>query len=830
MPHDPHQPTRAEDTGLPTPPMLAVALSYAERGWPVFPLHSTKDGRCSCGNGDCRHPGKHPRTSHGFKDATTDPAVITLRWTLSPDSNIGIRTGSRPDGAGIFVVDVDDRHDGEASLAALIAHHGPMPTTVEVRTGNGRHLYFSAPTDVVIRNKSGFVTGLDVRGDGGYVVAPPSVHHSGRTYQWAENRAPDDCQPAPAPSWLVGRIAATIPEAPSVPGGGNGAASPHRRSADARRKCLETLLRLSGTDHMDGSRRLFTCACRCVEHDLAEADAISVIRTYEQLDPFPTSWTDAQIVKRLRDAERTVERGEALRPRGKRLTVRGDKAAVDPPIVPAFQPFPVDCLPEPVASFVRECSLAIGCDPAFIAIPLLVGFASAVGNARRIRLKRGWTEPCVLWAALIAESGEMKSPALELALRAVRQRQERLMREHAEQMRQYERELEVHERHKADRKNSKECSEPLPEAPTQPRCRRCWADDVTIEALAVLLQQNPRGLLLIKDELAGLLHFDRYAKHGRGAEVSRWLEMHGGRALIVDRRASGTVCVPRAGVSVVGGIQPGPLRRALGREHRENGLAARIFMCMPPRRGKRWTDDDIDPASEAIIGRIFEGLYELESARDEYGEECPVVLGLTPAAKTVWVRYYDAHAAEQTNLTGDLAASWSKLYGGAARLALVLHCVRQIANDPRNPPLLDPNAIDQHSMKAAIRLAQWFAHEARRLFAVLQETESHTQQRQLVELIQRRGGVVSVREWQRVRNHSSAAAAEAELELIVENGSARWEPSEPGGRGGRPSKRLVLNPPARAADPADEGGGGDAPDDQGDPSRDDEDGTTETDP
>ena len=90
----------------PTSPRDA-ALDYALKGWPVFPLHSIgPDGICTCGQPDCGSPGKHPRTSKGFHDATTDPEQIRAWWKTWPAANVGIRTGAE---SGVFALDVDSR-------------------------------------------------------------------------------------------------------------------------------------------------------------------------------------------------------------------------------------------------------------------------------------------------------------------------------------------------------------------------------------------------------------------------------------------------------------------------------------------------------------------------------------------------------------------------------------------------------------------------------------------------------------------------------------------------------------------------------------------------
>jgi Virulence-associated protein E/Bifunctional DNA primase/polymerase, N-terminal/Primase C terminal 2 (PriCT-2) len=139
-------------------PLVDYALQYAGRGWPVFQLSKSK---------------KPFKGSHGFLDATTDRATIAEWWRRRPGANIGLRTG-----LGIVVLDVDGP-EGLAELQALTALHGLLPATLTARTGNGAHVYFAGEGV-----KSSARGRLHVRGDGGYVVLPPSVHPNGRRYQW----------------------------------------------------------------------------------------------------------------------------------------------------------------------------------------------------------------------------------------------------------------------------------------------------------------------------------------------------------------------------------------------------------------------------------------------------------------------------------------------------------------------------------------------------------------------------------------------------------------------------------------------------------------------
>lgn len=212
----------AEVTMTNTDP-ATTAEHLADHGWPVLPCHTPgPDRRCSCGIDDCPSPGKHPRTRRGLHDASTDPRIVTGWWRRWPSANPAIRTGSAPEGAGVVVLDLDPDSGGEASLQELLDAHRPLPSTLEVHTGGGgRHVYFAHP-GVPIPNSAGRLgPGIDVRGDGGYVLVPPSQHISGRQYQWANDR-----ELHPVPTWLLDlvdparrRPSATSP-APVDPNGG----------------------------------------------------------------------------------------------------------------------------------------------------------------------------------------------------------------------------------------------------------------------------------------------------------------------------------------------------------------------------------------------------------------------------------------------------------------------------------------------------------------------------------------------------------------------------------------------------------------------------------
>jgi RecA-family ATPase len=152
------------------------ALEYAGRGWAVLPLHSVANGRCSCQKADCQSPGKHPLNTNGVTGATTDREIIIGWWGKWPWANIGVATGSI---SGIAVVDVDPRNGGLDHLADL-----HLPDTLIAETGGkGYHYYYRQDGP---KAKGKVTPGIDLQADGGYVVAPPSIHLLGE-YKWQTN-------------------------------------------------------------------------------------------------------------------------------------------------------------------------------------------------------------------------------------------------------------------------------------------------------------------------------------------------------------------------------------------------------------------------------------------------------------------------------------------------------------------------------------------------------------------------------------------------------------------------------------------------------------------
>ncbi len=177
--NDRQQRLKAPDPG-------AAAKALLARGWSVIPIEPR---------------GKRPVVPWQIYQSRLPSAAEVEAWFgTKRQLNFGIVTGAV---SNLVVLDVDSRHGGDESLTWLEVEHGPLARTIEAKSGGGgRHLYFAHPGGSV-PNRAGLAPGIDLRADGGCIVAPPSLHPGGGRYEWARGRSPDEASLAPVPAWLL---------------------------------------------------------------------------------------------------------------------------------------------------------------------------------------------------------------------------------------------------------------------------------------------------------------------------------------------------------------------------------------------------------------------------------------------------------------------------------------------------------------------------------------------------------------------------------------------------------------------------------------------------
>ncbi|HUY35469.1 MAG TPA: DUF3987 domain-containing protein [Pirellulales bacterium] len=426
----------------------------------------------------------------------------------------------------------------------------------------------------------------------------------------------------------------------------------------------------------------------------------------------------------------------------------------DQPLPPGWTPFPLECLPRAMRDYVASAAEAVDCDASMVALPSLSVAASAIGNTRRAALKASWIEPSILWTAVIAPVGTAKSAAIAAAIDPVRQCQ-------AELAQQYE------------------LGKPS---------RRIFASDLTIEALAGIVGECPRGLLVGRDELSAWLQgMQRYHQHG--SDSGQWLELHTGTALVVDRRAKDRppVRVEHPAVSITGAIQPEILRRCLGSEHLVDGLAQRLLWAMPPTRAQRWTEATISSEVRVAWRNTLDGLWKLESCRADKGE-FPRTVPLSGAAKRAYVAWHEVQRVRQEGIAGPLLGSLAKMPGACARLAMILHLAAAAGGEVDNA-----SEIGSAAMDSAIRIIEWCCAEQRRVYAMLDATGAERAENELLEIIARKGGRITQRELcHAARKYRGKGAAFEALNQLVGQGEGVWESPRAATGRGRPAQPVFV--------------------------------------
>jgi hypothetical protein len=217
-----------------------IIPSYAAAGLAVLPLHSARGGLCTCCRPDCASPAKHPLTRNGKDDATCNLVTIAEWFAQWPWCNWGVRPLK-----GTIVIDVDPRHGGDVNLLQLTQKHGNLPNTLTARTGSGGlHIWLT----YIGPSRGKLCTGVDIKTNSGYLVAPPSLHASGGIYTWGNN-----LPAAYAPRWIKLLLNPPARRYATPPGD----------------KPIEPLVRFVA-ESVEGERnsRLYWAACRAHENGL----------------------------------------------------------------------------------------------------------------------------------------------------------------------------------------------------------------------------------------------------------------------------------------------------------------------------------------------------------------------------------------------------------------------------------------------------------------------------------------------------------------------------------------------------------------------------------
>jgi hypothetical protein len=441
----------------------------------------------------------------------------------------------------------------------------------------------------------------------------------------------------------------------------------------------------------------------------------------------------------------------------------------------------------------------------------MVALGSVIGRKLGIRLKQrdDWTEYANVWGGLIGPPSALKSPAMRAAMRPFKVLQVTADECHAKEREAYEAQLEAFKLRKEAKKKSAvkalakdaDASIDLGELapPDMPIPRTYWTSDATAERLGELLAENPNGLLVERDELSSLLVTleDERSATARGLYLSGWSGNEGYR---FDRIMRGKTALPKFALSVVGGIQPGPLARyvrgAFSGE-RADGLLQRFQLIVWPDPESfeyvdRWPDGDARKTAAALFERADSLDPDAIGSRADFGNDPPFVR-LSDEAQGLFVEWYSAFMRERRAVESDggesapIAAHFGKYPGLVGKLALILH----VADDPAS------REVSERTLLKALAWIDYLTPHARRVYHAVEHPETGAAELLLPRL--RRGELpASFKAWEISRKSwhglTDREAVKKACRLLFEYG---WliELDAGGTTGGRPADPVYAVSP-----------------------------------
>ena len=381
-------------------------------------------------------------------------------------------------------------------------------------------------------------------------------------------------------------------------------------------------------------------------------------------------------------------------------------------ILPPPPPVPLVAFPPQVATLLQEASEAFTVPMQIVVACFLAFLACLVGRSRLISIKTGWEEAGNLWLAIVAASGVGKSPCMNAFTRVITYLEYKAKKFFDFVYADYEAELAVYQLQRKLQTKEKAKGKNIDTAalapPVKPKQRQTTADDITVEALGDILQDNPKGILWLKDELSGMLFdLDKYSSNSSGGTKSRLLSAHSLGPWKTNRASnpSRNHFIPKACISIFGGIQPGMMNKVfaagVGGVDEESGFLPRfLFIRAVAENPAYWTERTFSQKSQQLLEHIANVLWPWDIECGEDDREIEKIVPVSLQAKESYILWYNSIAEEA--FLAQNSALLRKLQAHALRLCLLLHCL-----DAALAGTNGMEAVADDTMRRALLLADW---------------------------------------------------------------------------------------------------------------------------
>jgi Protein of unknown function (DUF3987) len=407
--------------------------------------------------------------------------------------------------------------------------------------------------------------------------------------------------------------------------------------------------------------------------------------------------------------------------------------------------FPSKLLPSSIENFIEEQSLALGCPSDFIGLSVLAATSVAIGNSRKIELKKNWQEGATLYCGIVAEPGSKKTAAISKSLKPLydiqaenKREYDNLMIHYSMQEEKYISDLENWKKQLRG-KNFSSKMEDAPVPPSKPIFEQIITVDTTMESLQELMSINQRGVIQYRDELVSFVK--SMNQYRSGADRQYWLSMWSNEPIIVNRKGKDAIEIPQPFCNVIGGIQPEVLEDLIS-GNKNDGFLDRFLFVYPKPINALWSEHDITDEVNESYSKIIKSVYE-----SPFVKGSPLITKLSPAAKEIFADWYDNTTKESsaTSLSGSLKGVYEKLKGQCARLMLIIHTLRWASGDTEEELLVD----DTTASHACFMVDAYFKPHLFRVFNYMELSEQERFAEKVVNRIKDKGdtnnGVLCIR-------------------------------------------------------------------------------------
>ena len=418
-------------------------------------------------------------------------------------------------------------------------------------------------------------------------------------------------------------------------------------------------------------------------------------------------------------------------------------------------PFPVDVFPDSLQQFALQAAQSLSCPLDLVAVQMVAACGTAIGGSRTLQVTSDWQESPCMYVAIVAPPGGGKSPAKALVCAPLERRQNQLKHQYKQELEAYEAAIDSHlpsamTAFIAPPSQSAPCAGSMPASsnvqppPSKPILQRVTTGDATTESLAPILRDNPRGLLMGHDELAGWVRSQNQYKGGKGADRQFYLSVWAGQPLIIDRKGKEPVIVPHPFLNVMGGIQPDMLSLLADEKGRADGFLDRILCSFPETMpAQHWTEHTVEAQVKQQWSDTLQILFNLEMQHiEDEGIDRPQIVNFTTDGNAAWIEWFDSHTDEINSpaLDAVLKGPWLKLKSYFLRLGLVIHFCRVACGE------VESENVDAESVARTVRLIDYFKSHARKVYRHLPLDAGDRRVVQVISWIRGLGGECTVRE------------------------------------------------------------------------------------